>query len=155
MQVAKKPRRAYIIDSDSDWVLKFTCLVLVLTIIHHLPIWKYQEFSLTTQKDVKCPKIASGHLVITWGHVWLIGNHEFSSNLGIIALTTGKIALAIARAITLPVVQLFPNWRIRDYLYLLFVNHVLQAYQLSRIFNSSLKSSQISWSNPRMIRCCR
>ncbi len=30
-------------------------------------------------------------------------SHEFSSNLGIIALTTGKIALSIARAITLPV----------------------------------------------------
>ena len=43
MQDAKKPRRAYIIDSDSDWVLKCACLVLVLTIIHHLPIWKYQE----------------------------------------------------------------------------------------------------------------
>ena len=120
MQVAKKPRRAYIIDSDSDWVVKFACLVLVLTIIHHLPIWKYQV-SLTTRKDVKCPKIALGHLVITWGHVWLIGNHEFSSNLGIIALTTGKIALTIARAITLPVVQLFPNWRIRDYLYFLWI----------------------------------
>ncbi len=32
-------------------------------------------------------------------------SHEFGSNLGIIALTTGKIALAIARAITLPVAR--------------------------------------------------
>ncbi len=43
-------------------------------------------------------------------------SHEFSSNLGIIALTTGKIALAIVHAILLCqlLVQLFPNWsRIR------------------------------------------
>ncbi len=32
-------------------------------------------------------------------------SHKFSSNLGIIALTTGKIALAITRAITLPVAR--------------------------------------------------
>ncbi len=37
-------------------------------------------------------------------------SHKFSSNLGILALTTGKIALAIARAITLPVARaIIPN----------------------------------------------
>ncbi len=32
-------------------------------------------------------------------------SHEFSSNFEIIALTTGKIALAIARAIIVPVAR--------------------------------------------------
>ena len=48
-------------------------------------------------------------------------SHEYSSNLGIIALTTGKIALAIAGAITLTVARaIIPKLDSNscDYLYL-------------------------------------
>ena len=47
-------------------------------------------------------------------------SHKFESNLGIIALTIGKIALAIARAITLPVARtIIPKLDLNscDYLY--------------------------------------
>ena len=61
-------------------------------------------------------------------------SHKFESNLGIIALTTGKIPLAIARAITLPVARtIIPKLDSNscDYLYLFCVEKVLMHIHMS------------------------